>query len=178
MGLYILGIRKADRIIKNYTECVGSLNELFGLLFDDVCVPCIENKKISSAYGCCIKGVTTTVRGPASKKIEKIKSRLKKGFISRGGEIVEDACEYLGRSTGCIIKDLKPPKCAYPYCKHLMLEEKYSIVYDQKRIKRDLVAILEKPDKETARTLKEYIGSMISKVRSVKLADQDDSSRG
>jgi hypothetical protein len=174
---------KINGIIKNYTECVGLLNQFFSLIFDEFCGPCIEGNGdfwILKDRGCCI---TTYGRrktgGPAAEKIEEIRTGLKNKALADGRELKEDICEYFETGKGCILGDIKPEPCVYTYCNVRKINEKYGINYSEDRIKRCLGTILGDDTVNSGvmkegmmpgfvQDFKDYVRSMIDSVERVK----------
>lgn len=172
---------RINGIIKNYKECVGLLNQFFDILFDEVCGPCIEgNGKGYRGRGCCtITDNRIKTGGPASEKIEEMRTELKNKALAEGREISEHICEYFETGKGCILGDIKPEPCVGIYCNSRKINEKYDIDFNESRVRRYLNIILN-DDRIELRTVKEgirpefvqdfkgYIQHMIDSVQGVK----------
>jgi len=172
--------KKNDRIVKSYTECTKMLNELFGLLYDEVCKPCVE---MNAGEGCCHYG-------PCSEEIQnsriaEARERILEQAIKEGKELGSRhyGCNYHAYDEGCIIPELKSPKCAAQWCPSYEVEEKYGIKYDIQRVREDLELILadarrengkwkyDRFDPQAVSDLKSYVQSMIDSVKKVKSGD-------
>lgn len=166
---------KNDRIVNTYVECTKMLNELFGLLYDEVCKPCVER---TAGQGCCHYGPCS--EEVYNSKIIEAREQIRKKAIADGKKI--GFCNYHVSDEGCIIPDFKSPKCAAQWCPSDEVEEKYGIKYDNRRVEGDLELILvdarlengawkyDGSDSQAVSDLKSYIQSMIDSVKKVKSA--------
>lgn len=116
--------------------------------------------------------------GPAYGQIEKMRAELKNKVLAEGRKIREDVCTYFEAEEGCILDNLKSPRCVANFCDE-NIGKKYGIGYDEFRIRYDLSHILndvriesdeikEGVDPTFVKNLKNYIQSMIDSIEEVK----------
>jgi hypothetical protein len=164
--------QRIARIIKDYTECIGYLNDFFSLVYDDGCRECIETSTV-----CCCVGGFEYVGGPASDKIDEMRDELYAKAVERGARF-DGYCGHLDLDSGCVISELKSPTCAVAFCHGEKVEEKYGIEYDMDDLRKELEYVLadcEKGDKcsipvanqDRIQEFKDYLKDMIGKVENV-----------
>lgn len=183
-----------DRIIEDYRACVGLLNEVFGLLYDEVCKPCIAGENdtpeaIARGYdtkgkGCC-EGTyhDDGLGGPAANTIRTKWDVVYEEAGEQGKDLGNIACGYLETGKGCVLGDLKAPRCASQFCWEPELGEKYGVDFDEMGIQESLEFILAdviqeerlgptRPmTREYVADFKGYLQSMVDAIKSVQSID-------
>ena len=173
---------KIDTIVQTYRETLGLMNQVFDLLYDDVCGPCIEygisegtqdNSWIGR--GCCNAGshAFEGMEGPVAFEIARLRCLITADAI-REGKILggDNICMFHEKDEGCIVPDLKSPKCARYFCILPETEEKYGIDYNISMIDRNLKLILNGEDQEVEE-FHNYLNSMISSIKAVQGAENE-----
>lgn len=174
-----------DRIIANYRECTGLLNQVFEILYDEVCGPCVEGKGEGyKGVGCCIGTHSDDgLGGPAESDIYRMRQDMAIKAREEGREIGEVACGYFETGRGCILGDLKAPGCLTFYCISEEVEKKYGIDLDSRKMGDVLEAILcdteldkkgkavlgsKSVDPKVLQDFKDYLQGMIDAIKRVK----------
>jgi hypothetical protein len=151
-----------ETIIQQYTQCTKLLNELFSFAPDQ----CYREDKV----GCCAGGGYSEdgFNGPAEITL----LRMREKILAKEGWEAGVKCQYHRNDRGCILGELKAPRCIGQYCEGGLLKYGYDEMHVRDLLGKILAGLDSKdeinPEENwsVVKELEDYVKGFMEKIKS------------